>query len=262
MITDKGNFELDDDALSLRAYAVPWDSDIFGFPVAAISAVEIKKSLFAQSHFEYFKAWVYENSYVIVSCRLLHHQLVESMFLERNEFRFVEMVLHPIVPALQGYPIISTEMVVEQVCEAELPDLVSMAERSFGYERYHVDPRLDSKLADIRYGHWVRNSHPESKQRLLKVRAIDGNTVAFFVVENKDDHSVHWHLTAVNPDFQGKGLGYHIWMTMINYHKLAGVESIRTTISARNVPVLNLYSKLNFRFAPPEMTFHWVMSDQ
>lgn len=262
MINDKNSFELDSDSLSLRANPVPWDSDIFSFPVAAISTIDVKRLVSAQSQFDFFNIWVRENLFEIVSCRLSHQQIVASMFLERNNFRFVEMVLHPIAIGLQTYPVIDTEMIVEPVCEAELPAVVSMAERSFGYERYHIDPRLDPKLANIRYGRWIRNSFDDAKQVLLKVKLPDGHTVAFFVVENKDDRSAYWHLTAVNPDFQGKKLGYHIWMTMLNYHKIAGIEVIRTTISARNSPVLNLYSKLNFRFAPPEMTFHWVKSDQ
>jgi RimJ/RimL family protein N-acetyltransferase len=241
---------------------VPWDSDIFGFPVAAISTIDVKRIVSAQEEFDLFKIWVRDSSFEIVSCRLLHQQIEASMFLERNNFRFVEMVLHPTVMDLQTYPAAYTDMIVEPVCEAELPTVVAMAEQSFSCERYHVDSRLDSKLANIRYGCWVRNSFYDLKQSLLKVRFPDGHTVAFFVVENKDDHSAYWHLTAVNPDFQGKKLGVRIWMTMINYHKAAGIERIETTISARNSIVLNLYSKLNFRFTPPEMTFHWVKSDQ
>jgi len=262
MISKRNSFELDNDSLILKAEFVPWDSDIFRFPVAAVSMLLIKRPLFAQSHFECFKVWVLENSYALVSCRLSHDKLRESMLLERNGYRFIEMVLHPMARALQDYPIVDNGMVVEQVKESDLSAMVYMAERCFRHERYHVDPRLEPRLADIRYGRWVRNSYSAPKQHLLKVSATDGNTVAFFVVENKDDRSVYWHLTAVNPAFQGRGLGYHVWMTMINYHKLAGMESIRTTISARNVPALNLYSKLNFRFEPPEMTFHWVRSDQ
>ena len=261
MINDKNCFELITDSLCLRANAVPWDSDIFGFPVAAISVIEVKEPASAQEQFDPFKRWVLDNSFEIVSCRLPHEQIYASMFLERNSFRFVEMVLHPIVTGLQTYPVIDTGMVVEKVCEAELAAVVSMAERTFGFERYHVDPRLDPKLADIRYGRWTRNSFSDSQQVLLKI-SLDGDIVAFFVVEHKEDGSAYWHLTAVNPDFHGKGLGYRIWMTMINYHKAAGMQDIRTTIAARNSPVLNLYSKLNFRFAPPEMTFHWVKSDQ
>lgn len=261
MLDDKNCFEIDTGSLLLRANSVPLDSEIFGFPVAAISTIDVRAAS-AQDPFDLFKNWVHKNSFDIVSCRLPHQQMVASMFLERNNFRFVEMVLHPIVMDLQTYPVMDTEMVVEPVCEAELLGVASMAERSFGYERYHVDPRLDPELANLRYGRWVRNGFYDAKQVLLKVRLLDGRTVAFFVVENKDDGSVYWHLTAVNPDFQGKKLGYHIWMTMINYHKGAGMKGIRTTISARNSPVLNLYSKLNFRFGPPEMTFHWIKSDQ
>lgn len=253
-------FHLNTDSLDLKASAVPWDTDIFGFPVAAISAIEVKEPASAQGAFGQFQEWVRDNAFRIVSCRLSHEQLQASMFLERNSFRFVEMVLHPIV-ALPAYQVTDTGMVVEEVGEAELPAVVAMAEGSFGFERYHVDPRLDPKLADIRYGRWTRNSFFDARQVLLKI-SVEGVTVAFFVVENKEDGTVYWHLTAVNPAYHGKGLGHRIWMTMIGHHKAAGVTGIRTTIAARNSPVLNLYSKLNFRFVPPEMTFHWVSSDQ
>lgn len=261
-IDEKNSFDLTTDSLCIRANAVPWDTDIFGFPVAAISAIEVKERVGAQVPFNSFKGWVREHAFEIVSCRLQHQEIEASMFLERNGFRFVEMVLHPVVASLQNYPVTDTGLLVEEVCEKELPAVVSMAERSFGFERYHIDPRLDPKLADIRYGRWVRNSFLDSKQVLLKIMSAERETVGFFVVENKEDGTTYWHLTAVNPDCQGRKLGHRIWMTMIGYHMAAGREGIRTTIAARNTPVLNLYSKLDFRFAPPEMTFHWVNSDQ
>jgi hypothetical protein len=49
---------------------------------------------------------------------------------------------------------------------------------------------------------------------------------------------------------------------MLARHLGEGVGKVSTTIAARNVPVLNLYSSLRFRFAPPEMTFHWVRDDR
>jgi RimJ/RimL family protein N-acetyltransferase len=41
-------------------------------------------------------------------------------------------------------------------------------------------------------------------------------------------------------------------------NKRQGARSIRTTISARNTAVMNLYARLGFRFSAPDMTFHWV----
>jgi ribosomal protein S18 acetylase RimI-like enzyme len=69
---------------------------------------------------------------------------------------------------------------------------------------------------------------------------------------------VYWHLTAVAPQCQGQGYGWRVWRAMLAHHARGGVRSVRTTITAGNVPVLNLYSKLGFRFLPPETTFHWL----
>jgi RimJ/RimL family protein N-acetyltransferase len=113
-------------------------------------------------------------------------------------------------------------------------------------------------LANQRYKQWALNSFDNKSQKLVKVVNRERDLVGFFVYEELTNNGIHWHLTAINKDFQGKGLGYDTWLTLISHHRDIGVESIRTTISARNCPVLNLYSKLGFRFDLPEMTFHWV----
>ncbi|EED35984.1 acetyltransferase, GNAT family [Luminiphilus syltensis NOR5-1B] len=82
--------------------------------------------------------------------------------------------------------------------------------------------------------------------------------VGFFVVEHKRNQEIYWHLTAINPRWQGRGYGYRAWLAMLRHHQMAGYRSVTTTISAGNSRVLNLYAKLGFRFIAPEKTFHWV----
>jgi len=170
-------------------------------------------------------------------------------------------VLHPTFGELQSLPVVKTELRVEPARADEVSVVASLAECSFGFERYHVDPRIDSKLADKRYGKWIYNSFHDEKQILLKIMRLN-DLVGFFVIENKSDGMVYWHLTATSPEFKGQKMGTEIWKAMMAYHRDAGMQFILTTISARNTPVLNLYSKLNFRFCPPEMTFHWLRGDQ
>lgn len=262
LVSDVERFEVATDALRLHARRVPWDSDIFGFPVAAIQAIEVHDDEEEVRHaFLSYQEWVRNQSIELVSCRLPHDQVAMSMFLERHGFRFVEMVLHPTLRELQSSPAIDTTLRVERVLESEVPFVAVMAERAFGYERYHADPRVDSRLADLRYGRWIRNSFADERQVLLKI--VRGNDViGFFVIENRADGTVYWHLTAVNPDLKGQKVGTEVWRAMIAYHRKAGMDCILTTISARNTPVLNLYSKLNFRFSPPEITLHWLRRDQ
>jgi RimJ/RimL family protein N-acetyltransferase len=236
---------------------VPWDREVFGFAVAQIQELQIIDSHGATAEYGRFRDWLDAAEVGIVNSRLPHDRLRESMFLEANGFRFVEMVLHPTLANLQSLDIPEDGLRITLAHESDLPELQSIAEHAFRHERFHVDPRLDPRLGDLRYRRWVATSLAHPTQRLLKITDED-RLVALFLVESRDDRSAYWHLTAVAPAWQGRGYGHRVWRSMLRHHQAEGCNGLTTTISARNVAVLNLYSKLGFRFQPPEMTFHWV----
>jgi len=244
-------------ALALSSCLVPWDSEAFGFPVAQIDALHVTDALLAHAEFRELYRWANVNNVCLISCRLPHQKLSESFFLEEEGFRFIEMVLHPQIENLNHLVLDDQSMAVLPAEVTDLPELTAIAESAFRAERYHVDPRVDADRANVRYGNWVRNCLNNPKQMLLKVMEAR-ELVALFVIEIVESGKAYWHLTAVKPSLQGKGLGLRAWKTMLHYHQLTGVETVETTISARNVRVLNLYSRLGFRFLPPEMTFHYV----
>ena len=80
----------------------------------------------------------------------------------------------------------------------------------------------------------------------------------FFIVEERPDGSVYWHLTAIAPASQGKGIGKRLWSAMVRRCVDSGASRIETTISAHNTPVMNIYAGLGFRFGSPRLTLHWV----
>lgn len=243
--------------LRLSAREAPWDSAIYGMPVVQIEDIEVRDQERARIDYTRYEAWIDAEQIGIVSCRLAHDRLRESMFLEAQGFRFVEMVLHPRLNPLQNRQFPKDDLLIARALESDLSALQDIAERAFGFERYHIDPRLWPRMGDQRYGRWVRNSLHHQSQRLLKV--FDGERlIGLFLIEIGSDQSAYWHLTAIAPEWQGQGYGRRVWLAMLNYHKAQGCNSVSTTISARNTPVLNLYATLQFRFTPPEMTFHWV----
>ena len=87
---------------------------------------------------------------------------------------------------------------------------------------------------------------------------IAGQLVGFFIVERRPSGDAYWHLTAVAAGWQGKGVGTSIWQTMLLRHRTEGVTSVETTISAHNLPAMNLYSRLGFSFTAAQTTFHWL----
>ena len=257
MNVSKESVEISTGSLFLKASLVPWDTEVFQFPVAQITHIDVMNTDQASKDYSVFQEWVDVNMCSLISCRLSHSQMLESILLEGKGFRFIEMVLHPKFEGLEKLNIPHQDLQVDPANIGDLPVLRQIAESAFGHERFHCDPRLDRRRGDLRYGRWVANTLTHPRQQLLKI--LDGESlIAFFIIETKDDGIVYWHLTAVSPEYQGRGYGRRVWLTMLHYHQKAGHRAVSTTISARNTPVLNLYASLNFRFLPPEMTFHWV----
>jgi len=251
------SIELATPAIRLRCELAPWDIAVFRFSVAQITALQVAEPQQAASSYAAVTEWLQQQSVRIVSCRLPHDRLRESMFLESQGFRFVEMVIHPLITKLESRQFPSDTLSISSATAEDLPGLEAIAENAFRCERYHVDPRLDPRLSDRRYAQWVRNSFAHSTQCLLKVEDKE-KLVGMFVVERVSSERVYWHLTAIAPECQGRGYGKRVWREMLRRHQAEGATEVATTISARNSRVLGLYAGLQFGFLPPDMTFHWV----
>ena len=241
----------------LECALVPWDSEIFGFPVAQISRVELDQGAQHAEILDAFEAWCDGRDVRLVSCRLDHIQLRESMALEDRGFRFVEMVYGPRFDAFEAIAAPQYVLQVAEATQADMAVIEEVAHASFTTGRFLLDWRLPPELSKRRYSTWVRTSFESPRQTVLKAEA-DGELVGFFVVERRPDQSVYWHLTAIAPKWQGKGMGMSLWRTMLLRHRAEGSSFVETTISGHNLPIINLYARLGFSFASAQMTFHWL----
>lgn len=246
--------------LRLSWEEAPWDTAVFGFPVLQITDIRLLGPRGAEEIEGFLQARDSIGS-GLVSCRLPHDRLRESMLLEEIGFRFIEMVYQPEIcnfSQLDAHD--PADLSPSLAGENDLPQVLDIAGDAFGNERFHVDPRLPRELGNLRYQNWVRSSVSHLTQRLYVLRD-NALVVAFFVLENQPDGTCYWHLNAVAPHLQGKGYGLRAWRTMLMHAKDNGALRVRTSIVARNHRVLNLYARLGFRFSSPSMTFHWVRSE-
>lgn len=254
---DASELRVDDGGLSFLVNLIPWDTEVFGYPVAELQLLGHVREKPPSKGFLLLDEWRTRHRVRLVYCRLPVGRLVESMLLEQEGFRFIEVVLHPTI-SLQQRTIEATLYAVLEASAEDVDVLAHMAKASFRHERYHADPRTDSVKASDRYARWVRDSANAPGYSLLKVVSPTGELLAFFAVEEVSEGRIAWRLTAVAPEFRGRGLGAGIWNSVLAFHRNRGIASVVTTISSANVTVLNLYSHLGFRFDPPEMTFHWA----
>lgn len=235
----------------------PWDEALCGFPVLQINAIEVYGAN-ASNDLQIFEHERDRIGAGLVSCRLSHECMTESMLLEDHGFRFIEMLYAPELD-LSGLsmdekiPLLK----VKRARKDDLPALLEIARTSFHNERFKMDPRLERSISDQRYQNWVTSSLNHPTQELYAI--CDGERrIAFFITELLDDGTCYWHLNAVAPDAQGQGYGRRVWLSMLNQATIHGASKVRTSIVARNHRVLNLYARLGFSFPPPLMTFHWV----
>jgi len=246
---------------TIRFGLVPWDTDIFGFPVAEIAELSLPPGTDGATALGPFLAWCATHEVRLAVCRLDHDRLHESMALEEAGFRFIESVHAPRFELDRPVDPPDRTLRVRRARPGDLEALQAIAASAFTTGRYLVDWRLPPELNHRRYAAWVGNAIRSSDQVVL-VAEDDDTLVGFFIVERRPDGTEYWHLTAVAPSMQGRGYGLRLWRTMLSRAREEGAGSVETTISAHNLPVMSLYARLGFGFAATRMTFHRIFPER
>lgn len=242
-------------ALALRYHLAPWDEPIFGGTTAVISAIELRDRDAAATAFAGFRDWCAQHHVRLVVCRLSHERLIESGFLESQDFRFIELNYRPTRVGLGGF-VADPELAILPADAADAVEISAAAGQIFAAGRLQVDPEVGPEIGDRRYSVWAENAFRHPDQQVFKCM-MGARIVAFMVVERPTPTSRFWSLVGLVPGMAGQGLGRRVWQTMLAFHHREGVEEVSTSISSHNVAVLNLYVGLGFRFPLPSITLHW-----
>lgn len=257
-------YKIDSPALYIEAFSPPWDNEALNQKVIHIDKITERNPNKSILELKNFIAALAANKTALITCKLPHTAFAESLLLQALNFKFIEMSLHPFKDKLLHRKIVdSSSIKIKKANNSEINELSKIAETAFSHERFHADSRIPDELGQKRYKNWVLNCKSHPTQEILQLCHKDV-PVGFFIIEEKNINNrkiAYWHLTAISSQFHGQGLGTKCWNAMLNYHQSNLVNEISTRISTRNTRVLNLYSKLNFRFRNPEMSFHWVNTD-
>ena len=177
------------------------------------------------------------------------------MYLEDRGFRFIELNYLPRLETLQSLSLADENVGISLAMPEDRDMLVAMAGATFRHGRFHQDPRIGAALGealrhlDVQCIRSPRAARPQMFDRR--------EFVGFFVVEPRETGHIFWSLIGLAPDRQGGGFGKRVWRAMLRFHQNEGMRIVSTSISSLNVPVLNMYVSLGFRFPAPSVTMHW-----
>ena len=153
------------DGAVLECSLVPWDSATFGFPVAQVDRIDLGEApAAAAAMLQAFEAWCADHDVHLVSCRLDHLQLRESMALEDLGFRFVETVYTPRLASFDRIEAPRHELHVDDATTADIDALAEIGYEAFTTGRFLLDGRLPPELSRRRYATWVRTSFDQPGQ--------------------------------------------------------------------------------------------------
>jgi RimJ/RimL family protein N-acetyltransferase len=253
------SLHINEPAVALEVSLVPWDTESFSVPVAQVARLEVQDLARADPAIHRLLRWMEVNQVELAACRLEHGRLLESAALEQIGFRFIEMVYGVQTDPRRTLdaPEPAVDLEWRAACDADLPALQQIASSAFATGRWNMDWTVGPVRGGQRYADWVRRSLQDPSHEVL-CALVERQVAGLFITERKADGATYWHLTAVAPKSQGKGMGKAMWTSMLRRHAAAGVTRVHTTIAARNLPVVNLYAGLGWRFVDCQMTYHWA----
>ena len=236
---------------------LPWDAEIFGFPVAvwqpgdpdAIAADlgRVRRRV---------AAWATTHRVELIGCTVPADDRGWRGLLPELGFTLVEQTVR-IMLRLQAFSAPQPSTPVRLAASDEGEHIEEIAAHAFRHGRYHADPRFPPALADRRYRHWIRNALG-SKDPLDRVYVLGrpGTIKGFFQLRLNDGRA-EVGIIAVAKALQGSPAGPELVVGTQLALKAEGVRWITSKVSAANLGLLNLVTHLGYRLRRPEAAFHW-----
>ena len=210
----------------------PWDKAAFGIPTWELleySAAALHQAVQTPGHHTI-------KVYPMADKRLLHE----------HGFYYCDTLIEPHCTAQKLHRITHPDTTISQQVEWE--KLLPICHGAFAHGRFHRDFNLDKARADLRYDNWLRQLYEKDAVFGLFWR----EKLAGFIAHSDNNLVLH----AVAEQQRGKGLSKYWWSAVCAELLAAGNHEVKSSISAANLAVLNLYASLGFSFNHPTDVYH------
>lgn len=240
---------------------VPWDTEIFGFPVARYQPGYVRDDQLMAALLESLRSWLTLNRIALCSCAIPGSDTFWRRWLPQADFRFVDSTLQVTLNLLSMGRLPTTRLELRPAQPEDHAAVKSIAAHSFAHGRYHADPFFPKELANRRYRQWVETAlSGEKPEDRVFVLGKPGQVLGFYHVTVEKDLS-DLRLAAVAPNLKKTGVGVDLYVGVLAKLQKLGIKRVVSNISSGNTGVMNIYSMLGFRFSNPEAIYHWHSPD-
>lgn len=210
----------------------PWDTAAFGIHTAEIS--------------EYSEAALRQAARTPGHYTIKVDPLADKRLLHEHGFYYCDTLIEPHGTAQKLKPAAHPHATISR--QADWEKLMDLCHGAFAHGRFHRDFNLDKARADLRYDNWLRQLHDKGDVYGLYWHG----ELAGFIAYAGNNLVLH----AIADSQRGKGRAKYWWSAVASELFAAGHAEVKSSISAANLAVLNLYASLGFSFRHPLDVYH------
>ncbi len=218
--------------MTMSGKLIPWDAAVFAMPTFELSDASEQT----------LKAAVARPGHYTVKV----DPLASKKWLHHYGFYYCDTLIEPYCPKERFKVFARAEVSISR--SVTFAQVLPICHGAFSHGRFQRDFKLERVKADERYDNWLSALVAENKVYGLFFRselagfvAVEGNVLV---------------LHALSEAYRGKGLAKYFWSAVCQDCFATGLGVLKSSISATNIPALNLYVSLGFQFTNPMDVYH------
>lgn len=214
----------------------PWDTAAFGisaYEISVPSAEALEMSMQLPGHY---------------TVRV--DPLASKQLLHDRGFYYCDTLIEPYCAEDRFNAFDDTDVSVSK--DWALESLLRICHGAFLHGRFHRDFYLSRAKADKRYDNWLSQLHGAGNVYGVLYRG----ELAGFIAVDRNKLILH----AIAESLRGQGLAKYLWTPVCRILYKNGYRELTSSISASNLAVVNLYSRLGFVFRNPVDIYHKLTS--
>lgn len=212
--------------------ATPWDTAAFGIPTWEL--------------LEYSESALQQSMQTVGHHTLKVDPLADKRLLHECGFYYCDTLIDPYCHATRLRASQHPDATISK--EVDTLQVLAICHGAFAHGRFHRDFNLSKAAADLRYDNWLK--------QLLDAQNIYGlywrRELAGFIGYSGNNLVLH----ALAEQYRGKGLSKYWWSAVCDELLENGHDEVKSSISATNLAVINLYASLGFSFNNAQDIYH------
>ena len=243
---------------SLKYALVPWDSDLFGFPVYELRCGEVAGGIIRAVLGDLLRQLTLSPRGLVVS-KIPPDSVDQARALTDHGFYPVETLLqvslrlHNLIGLQARAP---SQFELRKATLEDLPALQSIARWAFRADRFHRDPNLSDEAADRRYEHWIERGLRDQEQVFAYVSHPGGTVLGFVHARELGHGAIDLALGGVSVDNPHPGIGAWMFHEVFGILRAQGYQGVMSWVPVNNLPMLNLLLRAGFSVHRSVLTMH------